>query len=82
MNISIIKIGNSKGVRIPKLLLEESELSENVEITAKKGEIRITPAKSNSHTKKLKLNEEYFLSLSALSDWDSPEEDEAWADYQ
>jgi antitoxin component of MazEF toxin-antitoxin module len=78
MNASIIKIGNSKGVRIPKLLLEESELGENVEITAKKGEIRLTPA-NRSVNKKLKLNEEYLLSLSSLGDWDRPEEDEAWA---
>ena len=78
MNAFIIKIGNSKGVRIPKLLLEESELDENVEITAKKGEIRITPA-NRKVNKKLKLNEEYLLSLSSLGDWDRPEEDEAWA---
>ena len=76
MNTSIITIGNSKGVRIPKPLLKESGLSDEVEIKAKPGEIKIVArAKSN----KKALNEEYVLSLSALSDWDSPEEDKAWA---
>lgn len=81
MNITIIKIGNSQGVRIPKPLLEESELGKDVEITAKKGEIRITPSKSKA-SKKLALNEEYLLSLSALNDWNRPEEDKAWAHLQ
>ena len=41
----IVPIGNSKGVRIPKDLLALSQISENVEIEAKPGEIRITPYK-------------------------------------
>lgn len=81
MKASIITIGNSKGIRIPKPLLEESGLDKAVEIKAKKGEIRIT-APPAEPKKKLILNEEYLLSLGALSDWNSPEEDEAWADLQ
>lgn len=79
MKAAIISIGNSKGVRIPKPLLEESGLSDEIEIKAKKGEIKIVPF---SKSKKKTLNEEYFLSLSSLSDWDNPEEDKAWASYQ
>jgi len=81
MKASIIKIGNSRGIRIPKPLLEESGLNEAVEIKAKKGEIRITPAKPDSK-KKLVFNEEYLLSLGALSEWNDPEEDKAWAHLQ
>lgn len=80
MKASIITIGNSKGVRIPKPLLEESGLNEAVEIRAKRGEIRITPAKPTK--KNIVLNEEYLMSLSALDDWNSSEEDEAWAHLQ
>ncbi len=79
MKAAIITIGNSKGVRIPKPLLEESGLGREVEIKAKKGEIKITPLKSK---KSLKFNEEYLLSLNSLSDWDDPEEDKAWASLQ
>lgn len=78
MKASIIKIGNSKGIRIPKPLLEESGISSDVEITSKKGSITITPIKK----RRLKVNDEYLVSLKALDDWNSPEEDEAWASLQ
>ena len=80
MKTSIITIGNSKGVRIPKPLLEESGLKGAVELKASKGEIKIIAAPA-SNPKKV-LNEEYVLSLSSLSDWDTPEEDKAWAHLQ
>ncbi len=81
MKTSIITIGNSKGVRIPKPLLEESGLAGNVELKATKGEIKITPSPVPSKHNKV-FNEEYLLSLNSLSDWDTPEEDEAWVHLQ
>jgi antitoxin MazE len=78
MKTSIITIGNSKGIRIPKPLLEESGLGTNVDIRARKGEIVIVPAPDDSRS----LNEEYVLSLSTLSEWNDKEEDEAWAHLQ
>lgn len=75
MKSSIISIGNSKGVRIPKTLLEESGIRGEVEIKAKKGEIKIVSVKPK---RKKNINEEYLLSLGALGDWDTPEEDKAW----
>ena len=44
MKTRIVKIGNSLGVRIPKLLLEQSQLAEEVEIQASIGEIIIRSA--------------------------------------
>ncbi len=41
----IVRIGNSRGVRIPKALLEEAGLSEDVELDARAGAITIRPAK-------------------------------------
>ena len=81
MKASIITIGNSKGIRIPKPLLEESGLDVTVELKAKKGEIKITSAPKSSKSNK-SLNEEYVLSLKSLGDWDTPEEDKAWAHLQ
>ena len=81
MKASIIRIGNSKGIRIPKPLLEESGLFGVVELKAVRGEIKIVPAPKKGKVKK-ELNEEYVLSLGSLSDWDSPEEDKAWAHLQ
>ena len=75
MLTTIVTIGNSRGIRIPKLLLEESGFKDKVELTAKSDEIKITaPSK-----KEISLNEEYILSLSSLSDWNTDEEDNAWA---
>jgi antitoxin component of MazEF toxin-antitoxin module len=75
MKASIISIGNSKGVRIPKTLLEESGLSGDIDIKAVKGEIKIVAAKKPS-----KLLETMLLSEKVLArDWLRPEEDEAWA---
>jgi antitoxin component of MazEF toxin-antitoxin module len=74
MKTSIIKIGNSKGVRIPKPLLEESGLGINVEITARAGEIRIVPS-----SLPIKISDTTLLSERVLAkDWLRPEEDKAW----
>ena len=45
MKTRIIKIGNSQGVRIPKLMLERSNLSEEVEIEAQDQQIIIRSTK-------------------------------------
>jgi antitoxin MazE len=74
MRTNIISIGNSKGIRIPKPLLEESGLGKDIELKVKKGEIRITPV-----TKRRMPSDTMLLSEKALAvDWDRPEEDEAW----
>lgn len=45
MRTRIIPIGNSQGVRIPKLLLKQTGLSGEVEIRAVGGALVIRPAK-------------------------------------
>ena len=45
MKARIIPIGNSKGIRIPKSLLEQSGLAGEVEIVAKNGSLVIRPIK-------------------------------------
>ena len=44
MKTRIVKIGNSQGVRIPKLLLERSNLPEEVELEAQDNQIVIRSA--------------------------------------
>jgi antitoxin MazE len=43
MKTRIVRIGNSQGVRIPKPLLEQSGLGEEVELEVKDGRIVIGP---------------------------------------
>lgn len=75
----LIPIGNSRGIRIPKPLISESGLEDRVELRAKKGEIRIiaVPMKDTSAVSTLLLSEKILA-----SDWNRPEEDEAWASLQ
>lgn len=49
MRTRVVKIGNSQGVRIPKLLLERSRLPEEVEIEAQDDRIIIRSAKQPRH---------------------------------
>ena len=78
MKASIISIGNSKGIRIPKPLLRESGIDKYVNISVKRGEIRIVPAEDDKHPYDLaKASEASFA-----KDWLRPEEDEAWNAYQ
>ena len=44
MKARIVRIGNSRGVRLPKPLIAEAGLSEEVEIRARNGVIVISPA--------------------------------------
>jgi antitoxin MazE len=44
MKTRIVRIGNSQGVRIPKPLIEEAGLPDEVELRAEAGRIVISPA--------------------------------------
>jgi antitoxin MazE len=44
MRTRIVRIGNSRGVRIPKALLEESGLSDEVDISVRDGTLVIAAA--------------------------------------
>ena len=43
MKAQVIKIGNSRGIRIPKPLLEQSGITDKIELEAKKNRIVIRP---------------------------------------
>jgi antitoxin component of MazEF toxin-antitoxin module len=76
MQTTIIQIGNSRGIRIPKVMLKESGLEKNVEIKVTPSGLKITPSKNA----KPKISETLALSQKVLArEWDTPEEDAAWA---
>lgn len=79
MKSAIITIGNSKGIRIPKPLLKESGIVKDVDISVKKGEIKIVAIKTGKKSMNdlAKASEESFA-----KDWLRPEEEEAWKSYQ
>ncbi|MEZ4987148.1 MAG: AbrB/MazE/SpoVT family DNA-binding domain-containing protein [Saprospiraceae bacterium] len=47
MEIPIISIGNSKGIRLPKTILEQYEMSDTLEMILEEGRIILTPAKKS-----------------------------------
>ena len=47
MKTAIIEIGNSKGLRLPKAILEQCQINDSVELTIDGKTIIIKPAKSN-----------------------------------
>jgi antitoxin MazE len=49
MRTRIVRIGNSQGVRIPKLLLERSNLAEEVELEAEDDRIIIRSTRQPRH---------------------------------
>ena len=44
MKTRIVQIGNSRGIRLPKVLLEEAQLADEVELRAERGRIVIRAA--------------------------------------
>jgi len=45
MKASIIKIGNSQGIRIPKLILDQCGFTDEIELEVQNGELIIKPLK-------------------------------------
>jgi antitoxin MazE len=43
MEVSVIKIGNSKGIRLSKALLDKYNIQDTVEVILEKGQIVIKP---------------------------------------
>ncbi len=44
MEIPVITIGNSKGIRLPKSILEQYDIKESLEIILEKGRIILKPS--------------------------------------
>ncbi|MGH7158139.1 MAG: AbrB/MazE/SpoVT family DNA-binding domain-containing protein [Candidatus Saccharimonadales bacterium] len=75
MRTTIIAIGNSRGIRIPKVLLKESGIYKDVEIKVTRSGLKITPLKTGKDNVETALLSEAFL----RKDWERPEEDKAWS---
>lgn len=45
MKTNVVRIGNSRGIRIPKSLLEQCRLGETVELEVEKNKLVILPAR-------------------------------------
>ena len=43
MEVNVINIGNSKGIRLPKTILEQYNINDTLELTLEKGRIVLRP---------------------------------------
>ncbi|OGU39211.1 MAG: MazE family transcriptional regulator [Ignavibacteria bacterium RIFOXYB2_FULL_35_12] len=82
MKTKVIKIGNSRGIRIPKSLIDESGLKSEVEIEVNDGQIIIKPISKNRESwetefRKMAKNKDDILLDSEIlveqSKWDKEE---------
>jgi len=79
METSIIKIGNSKGLRLSKTILEKYNIKDKVELILEKGRIILKPISSSrqgweSAFKKMSQNQDDELLINDSMDVDFLEE--------
>ncbi|AMC10265.1 MazF family transcriptional regulator [Lutibacter profundi] len=79
MEISIIKIGNSRGLRLSKTILEKYNIKEKVELILEKGQIILRPIEKprknwENEFKKMRLNQDDKLLMNDVFDDENLEE--------
>jgi len=57
MEISVTQIGNSRGIKIPKKVLEEYQIGDTIELKLKKNHIEIRPVDKPRENWKRKFEE-------------------------
>ena len=82
MKIKVVKIGNSRGIRIPKSLINESGLKDEAELAVSNGQIIIKPVSAmrkswDAAFKKMAEKQDDILldgeSVSRSTKWDEEE---------
>jgi antitoxin component of MazEF toxin-antitoxin module len=73
MDINIVKIGNSQGIRIPQSILKQVGLEKNARLEVRDGKIILMPRNELSKRELTLLSEKSLAKL-----WNDPREDEAW----
>ena len=82
MKAKIVKIGNSQGIRIPKVILEQSGLQDEVELEVKNNQLIIRPKRSIrqgwevAFSLMAEMRDDQLLdedSISSQSNWDNEE---------
>ena len=82
MKTKVVKIGNSRGIRIPKSFIDQSGLTEEVALEIENGQIIIKPLSKTRESweaafrKMKKNNDDVLLDSSALAEqskWDKEE---------
>jgi antitoxin MazE len=80
MEIPVITIGNSKGIRLPKAILDQYDIKESIEIILEKGRIILKPTSTprKGWEKAFKLMSENGDDQLIIDDVFSDEDFEEW----
>ena len=79
MTVKLQKWGNSQGIRIPKVVLDELDINENDELELKIEDNKILIEKIDSRKNILDLFKGFDGNYESLDiDWDNPIGDEIW----
>jgi len=79
MIAQLIKVGNSKGIRIPKPLIEECGLTESVNLEVQGESLVISPIRkvragwAGAFKEMSQQGEDHLLDSESLTDWDEEE---------
>lgn len=79
MKVPVVKVGNSRGIRIPKVVIEECGFSQEVNLEVKNQSIVITPAQTvrsgwgDAFKKMAKSGDDELLDKSLATDWEEKE---------
>lgn len=84
MKTRLVRIGNSQGIRLPKPLIEQTKLTDDVELVVRAGELIVRPARparagwADAFSEMARRGDDALLleSSANLTDWDS--EDWQW----
>jgi antitoxin MazE len=49
MRLDVVRIGNSRGIRLPKAIIEQCGFGDAVDVTVRKGTLHVTAARRSRH---------------------------------
>jgi antitoxin MazE len=71
MLITLIRIGNSKGVRLPKAVIEQAGLKDEIDLEVKDGKVILSPARPARADWKTAAQACHEAGHDDLGDWDA-----------
>ncbi len=72
MQVSLVKIGNSKGIRLPKAVIEQAQLEGEIDLEVKDNKVILCSAKRSRSAWGCAARACHESGHDKLSDWDAP----------
>ena len=79
MHVSLVRIGNSRGVRLPKTVIEAAGLKDDLDLEVRDGAVVIRNAQTRRHAWAEAAAACHAAGQDALEDWDVTSDDGDWS---